>query len=75
MVFHTHKRSFTFHYKFQQQLLKELTEVQAPKYLGLFEKILKGNQGGDGFFVGSKVRSEKGAQSPRKTNFHRTSTE
>ncbi|KAJ8026817.1 S-crystallin SL11 [Holothuria leucospilota] len=41
--------------KRKQQLLKELTEVQAPKYLGLLEKLLKANQGGDGFFVGSKI--------------------
>ncbi|XP_071830302.1 probable glutathione S-transferase 5 [Apostichopus japonicus] len=34
---------------------KEFVDVQGPKYCGFLEKLLKANNGGDGFFVGSKV--------------------
>ncbi|KAH9508180.1 Glutathione S-transferase 1 [Bulinus truncatus] len=35
------------------ELLKNLKEVEAPKYLGFFEKLLKEN--GSGYFVGSSL--------------------
>lgn len=39
----------------KQRFRKELIEVQGPKYLAMLEKRLTANQGGDGFFVGSKI--------------------
>ncbi|KAJ8026820.1 Hematopoietic prostaglandin D synthase [Holothuria leucospilota] len=53
--YHTVKAIYEKDEGVKQTLLKELAEVQAPKYLGLLEKLLVANQGGDGYFVGSKI--------------------
>lgn len=34
---------------------KNLKEVEAPKHYGYLEKLLKSNNGGDGFFAGSRM--------------------
>ena len=37
------------------KLRKELTEEKMPVFLTNMEKLLKENQGGDGYFVGNEV--------------------
>ena len=36
---------------------KKYQEEQMPKFLGMLEKLLVSNKGGDGYFVGDKVNA------------------
>lgn len=41
----------------KEEIKKDLEETKLPQFFSLLESILKENDGGDGFFVGKKVKA------------------
>lgn len=42
----------------KEEIKKDLEETKLPQFFSLLESILKENDGGDGYFVGKKVRHD-----------------
>lgn len=41
----------------KEEIKKDMEETKLPQFFSLLESILKENDGGDGFFVGKKVKA------------------
>ena len=52
----------------KDEIKKKYETEQMPKYLGMLEKLLVSNKGGDGYFVGDKVISDSSFKNTKTGN-------